>query len=1694
MLDAVSVTKMGPASVNVSDTVSFSFNVTNNDTFNYTGYLLNDTFNPAFLNSTSAIPVPVSSFPGFILWNFNLTVNQSSIFYVNFTALQGGNTTINVQVLNATSDLQETTNATVEIFSPAGSPPASITVIKIANVSNVNVNDSVTFTVNVTNTGGVNLTNLTLVDHFDPQINYSDAIVIPTNVGTGEVNWTFNLSINETISIDMNFTAISNGVALNHADVKNATGGLLGTANSSITVNATMPGFGSMGNYTALWSHAQNATFFTGDITDFNFIGAPYVARGPGCKLAFDQYENASPGESCCSTPGGCGATLNPQYDLGAVWVDQAKGKIAWHIMGPFNIPNTTNLSVCDAINKNAAYVVEFDIDDNLSTGCDNTAGEGCYPGSDFQLWFFPDSNKTLFAYYNGSNNNTRGAPTGGAVDGIVFVSNESASLNDVSIYYNCSATPSESKADIQFGFTIIANKSIFGVATPKLNFETNSFNVSEAATNPIDQLTDNGQDKFIFMGSGSDQGACFQYDHTNQSACESNNESAACIWNSFPGTQDGLCDPDFSSFTKGAACFTYNNSGDCGNSNLSCHWEGSIQLPDGSTGLCVEDFSQNQFGGGSCDDDCFNCFTQSQCQNSEANGGNDYGGCAWYNDTFNPNGWCDVVGIQTGCANNPDDCYTATECTNAGWYWNSTWHTCLESNSSEICFNGVDDNGNGQIDCADSTCENAKACGGQIDTLTGSYAGFTPEEALEDKLASDMGPILFLKQDIQNDSLNTSLEIKGLGMSVSSLGLAVGIPMENLSQIKSCGGAVSDVKFLYLFDNDANQSTGCNVTIDTINYPGYEFFVKYGNFNTTNESGQDKMLYACYNNMWIPRDAVVVTPPTGDPGMGGPRQPLECGDSEMPEVGDPAVIMLSKADIGNPQSDMRFTGVVLNGSWNNMSNLHSFDMVKDAYYTPGTMDFEPVDCFQEPTKCGAQFAILGGGEYMPFEDCIAPGDEDADGLINCQDPDCVFAPQCTGQYNLSMDKTRPKVTLSQVETFNDFAVVKWTTNKPTKGNVSFYYNSSSCSQLNASIFDEGQPGVTLDDYKPWHAIPLDSVHLGYPLSNGTTYYYKIVSVDPANNTAISACLNFTTASSASNVTVLFNFTSPVANESDFLGNLQVAVNGVPLGLGNSTSRDPAMDKDINITFFNPNATGDKNWSLTLVGADISQTMQLDFADAFLANKTPSNDTYVGMVNGEWLNMVQKTGADYVVLKIPEEGDRLEHCSDNGENCTNVTDVDGVVLLGNDTGYTEWKLPTTLGFSSYTTGGNATYTLVFTNTSAGTQTVVLNTNATYLVTVNNTMSTSQTYNFTLELPTNVTGTINGTATLNNVTLAPNATTSFTVNVSANTTGSYTFNIIVTLMNDSSVVLNSSDDITLTLIADDTAPVISSLSEGTPTSSAETIIWSTDENATTVMRYGTTTAVTSIYNSSTLVTSHSVALTGLSASTTYYYNISSCDEAGNCNTSVAQGSFTTVAVTTASSGGGGGATTTTGNALSYTPSTVTLSKVGTYRFTIVGTEYEIRLGNLGSSDATFNFDTGTSVFMRVGDERNVDIVGSSDPDVYLNLDRVSSTSATILIGRSRSIESDNETSTTNSSGSSSSSSTTTDDAGTETATGTEDGAPAEVVETTGENNESTVVADEAKKGGRIWPWVVLLVLILLIVFVYWAVKTERIAVE
>ena len=141
----------------------------------------------------------------------------------------------------------------------------------------------------------------------------------------------------------------------------------------------------------------------------------------------------------------------------------------------------------------------------------------------------------------------------------------------------------------------------------------------------------------------------------------------------------------------------------------------------------------------------------------------------------------------------------------------------------------------------------------------------------------------------------------------------------------------------------------------------------------------------------------------------------------------------------------------------------------------------------------------------------------------------------------------------------------------------------------------------------------------------------------------------------------------------------------------------------------------------------------------------------------------------------------------------------------------------------------------------------------------------------------------------------------------------------------------------TLAVDTKAPKIMAVSSEAPGSGSATITWSTDESANSSLNYGTSLSLGTISSSTTRVTAHSRTLSsGLSAATAYYFNVTSCDSFGHCNTTGAYNFTTSAASGTGSSddvsgtspGGGSGGSSTAIPAATTSDKATTAESLGT----------------------------------------------------------------------------------------------------------------------------------------------------------------------
>ncbi|MFA5129652.1 MAG: glycine-rich domain-containing protein [Patescibacteria group bacterium] len=111
----------------------------------------------------------------------------------------------------------------------------------------------------------------------------------------------------------------------------------------------------------------------------------------------------------------------------------------------------------------------------------------------------------------------------------------------------------------------------------------------------------------------------------------------------------------------------------------------------------------------------------------------------------------------------------------------------------------------------------------------------------------------------------------------------------------------------------------------------------------------------------------------------------------------------------------------------------------------------------------------------------------------------------------------------------------------------------------------------------------------------------------------------------------------------------------------------------------------------------------------------------------------------------------------------------------------------------------------------------------------------------------------------------------------------TYHFNVASQNGAGTVASSTDN-TFRTVVDVSPPVISSVASSTSVTTA-TITWTTNENATSSVEYGTTTGYGNTSSSVLSVASHVITLTDLISNTLYHFRVGSQDASGNATTTM-----------------------------------------------------------------------------------------------------------------------------------------------------------------------------------------------------------------
>jgi len=140
----------------------------------------------------------------------------------------------------------------------------------------------------------------------------------------------------------------------------------------------------------------------------------------------------------------------------------------------------------------------------------------------------------------------------------------------------------------------------------------------------------------------------------------------------------------------------------------------------------------------------------------------------------------------------------------------------------------------------------------------------------------------------------------------------------------------------------------------------------------------------------------------------------------------------------------------------------------------------------------------------------------------------------------------------------------------------------------------------------------------------------------------------------------------------------------------------------------------------------------------------------------------------------------------------------------------------------------------------------------------------------------------------------------------------------------------------------------------------------------------------------------VRLSSLSSGTLYFYNVSSCDFAGNCNTSIEYNFATSSSPSISSSGGGGGGS--GGGIISdLTTMTKILSKGAKITFKVEGEIHNIEIMNLNATSVTIRISSAPQqATLSIGEERRFEITDDDFYDILIRLNGISNGRASITI--------------------------------------------------------------------------------------------------
>jgi hypothetical protein len=455
----------------------------------------------------------------------------------------------------------------------------------------------------------------------------------------------------------------------------------------------------------------------------------------------------------------------------------------------------------------------------------------------------------------------------------------------------------------------------------------------------------------------------------------------------------------------------------------------------------------------------------------------------------------------------------------------------------------------------------------------------------------------------------------------------------------------------------------------------------------------------------------------------------------------------------------------------------------------------------------------------------------------------------------------------------NTSATITWTTSQPATSQVNYGTTTAYGSQsaLNSTLGTS--QSVTLTGLTP-----------------GTTYDFDVVSANAGAQSSTSANSTFVTTNVTYTAPVITNVsTTNVTSTSVTVTWTTDQPSNSLINYGTTTAYGSSTTLDTNlVTAHSETITGlaaGTTYDFDVTSATAESLSTTSPNSTFTTSATTATPPYVGYVAAWGIN---NTGATVTwSTDVPATAQLAYGTSTSlGQLSplqTALTASHGVTLTGLNPGTEYYFVAQSIGAD-----GATGYSAVMTFTTTGTQTtpppVITNIAVTGITNTTATITWTTDQASSSEVNYGVTTTYTLSSTLNSTLV-----TSHSVTLTGLTPGTlYDFDV----MSANSLALSStSSNATFTTTGTAPGPVISNVGSSSVTSGTATITWTTDQASSSVVNYGTSTAYGSSASVATLVTSHSVTLTGLTPGTTYDFEVASAN-AANTTTTSTNSTFTT----------------------------------------------------------------------------------------------------------------------------------------------------------------------------------------------------------